>query len=289
METYVWLAIGCAISFGIGNSMQKYGMAVTFPQISLSRFFKELHRVVHALLKNWVWLVGVGFAAAGFIFQGKSIDAPHSKRSVIMPLLNLSTIITSLIGVFLFKEAVCATEWAGIAILTLGAVLVCAFDKGGGSSAISKNLLLACYGIGAVMMVLTTIAFTAARSWKGAEILLAIGSGFGFGMGAVALKMLDYDLKGAIGGFNVTDPRFLFTLLTSPNGWMLITFNLAGFALFQLSFAHGRISLIGPFSQVFSMIIPVAAGFMAFGESLVTWQWIGMATVCLGTILTGGI
>jgi drug/metabolite transporter (DMT)-like permease len=68
---------------------------------------------------------------------------------------------------------------------------------------------------------------------------------------------------------------------------MLIVFNLAGFALFQLSFAHGRISLVGPFSQVFSMVIPVLAGILAFHESLVAWQWFGVVTVTVGTFLVG--
>jgi len=117
--------------------------------------------------------------------------------------------------------------------------------------------------------------------------LLAIGSGLGFGMGAVALKMLDYDLKRAIGGFHVTDPHFFITFLTSPNGWLLIAFNLAGFAMFQLSFAHGRISLIGPFSQVFSMVIPVMAGVLVFHESMVVWQWFGVIVVTASTLLVG--
>ena len=118
--------------------------------------------------------------------------------------------------------------------------------------------------------------------------MLAVGSGLGFGLGAVALKMLDLDLKVTAGGFNVTDPQFLVTFLTSANGWMLIVFNLAGFALFQLSFAHGRISLVGPFSQVFAMVIPVMAGVLAFRESLVAWQWVGIAIVAVGTFAVRG-
>ncbi len=287
MHAYIWLAIGCAICFGIGNSMQKQGMAVSFPKISLGRFFAELPKIFFVLLKNWIWLAGVGFAVAGFIFQGESIDAPGSKLSVIMPLLNLSTIVTSLVGVFLLRERVKGSEWIGIAVLTLGAVMVFAFDRGGGSHALRGPLLAVCYLIGIGSMGALLAASALARAWGGAEILLAIGSGLGFGMGAVALKMLDYDLKGAIGGFNVLDPHFLLVFLTSPNGWMLIAFNLAGFTLFQLSFAHGRISLIGPFSQVFSMVIPVIAGILAFGESLVPWQWLGVGIVAAGTLLAG--
>ena len=286
---YIWLAIGCAICFGIGNSMQKHGMAATFPHISLSRFLVELPKVFKTLLKNWIWLTGLGFAVAGFIFQGKSIDAPHSKLSVIMPLLNISTIVTSLIGICLLRERVKKLDWAGIAILTSGAVLVCAFDRGGGSHGLSRGHLTVCYLAGIGSMAVLTTAFILTKSRRGAEILLAIGSGFGFGMGAVALKMLDYDLKQTIGGFHVSDPYFLLTFLTSPNGWMLIVFNLAGFALFQLSFAHGRITLIGPLSQVFSMVIPVMAGIVAFRESLVTWQWLGVMTVTVGTFLVGGV
>lgn len=287
MHGYIWLAIGCALCFGIGNSMQKHGMAVTFPKISLSRFVFELPGVLKALMKNWIWMAGVGFAVAGFIFQGKSIDAPGSKLSVIMPLLNVSTIVTSLIGVFLLREKVRKLEWLGIVTLTLGAILVSVFDRGGGSHGLSKGLLIVCYLTGLGSMATLVVAFALIRSRRGAEILLAIGSGFGFGMGAVALKMLDYDLKQTIGGFHVTDPHFLLTFLTSPNGWMLIIFNLAGFALFQLSFAHGRISLIGPFSQVFSMVIPVMAGILAFHESIVAWQWLGVVVVTASAFLVG--
>jgi len=285
---YIWLAIGCAVCFGIGNSMQKHGMAVTFPRISLSRFVLELPKVFKTLLTNWIWLVGLGFCVAGFIFQGKSIDAPHSKLSVIMPLLNISTIVTSLIGIFLLRETVKRLDWAGIVLLTFGAILVCAFDRGGGSHGLSKGLLIVCYVVGMGSMAILMAAFILTKSRGGAEILLAIGSGFGFGMGAVALKMLDYDLKQIVGGFYVSDPHFLLTFLTSPNGWMLIVFNLLGFALFQLSFAHGRITLIGPLSQVFSMVIPVMAGIVAFRESLAAWQWMGVMTVTLGTFLVGG-
>ncbi len=287
MHAYILLALGCAVCFGIGNSMQKHGMAVTFPKISLSRFVLELPRIIKTLILNWIWLAGLGFIVAGFIFQGKSIDAPHSKLSVIMPLLNISTIVTSLIGVFLLRERVRKLEWLGIATLTFGAVLVCAFDRGGGSQGLSKGLLTVCYLIGIGSMAVLLAAFSLARSKRGAEILLAIGSGFGFGMGAMALKMLDYDLKQTIGGFHVTDPHFLLTFLSSPNGWTLIVFNLAGFAFFQLSFAHGRISLIGPLSQVFSMIIPVMGGILAFHESVVTWQWLGVVVVTASTFLVG--
>ena len=285
---YIWLAIGCAVCFGIGNSMQKHGMAVTFPKISLSRFVFEIPSVLKALMKNWVWMAGLGAVVAGFIFQGKSIDAPGSKLSVIMPLLNLSTIVTSLIGVFLLREKVRNLEWLGITTLTLGAVLVSAFDTGGGSHGVARALLTISYVTGIVCMAALLTGFALTKSRAGAEILLAVGSGFGFGMAAVALKMLDCDLKEMIGGFHVTDPRFLLVFLTSPNGWMLIVFNLAGFALFQLSFAHGRIALVGPLSQVFSMVIPVMAGIVAFRESLLSWQWLGVLTVALGTFLIRG-
>lgn len=136
-------------------------------------------------------------------------------------------------------------------------------------------------------MAALVTAFALTKSRAGAEILLAVGSGFGFGMAAVALKMLDYDLKEIIGGFHVTDPHFLLVFLTSPNGWMLIVFNLAGFGLFQLSFAHGRIALVGPLSQVFSMVIPVMAGILAFHESMVVWQWLGVMVVTASTFLVG--
>jgi drug/metabolite transporter (DMT)-like permease len=288
MYTYIWLAIGCAVCFGIGNSMQKHGMAVTFPKISLSRFVFELPGVFKALMKNWVWVAGLGFAVAGFIFQGKSIDAAGSKLSVIMPLLNVSTIVTSLIGVFLLRERVRNLEWLGIATLTLGAVLVSALDKGGESHGVTRALLTVSYVTGMLSMGALVTAFALKKSRAGAEILAAVGSGFGFGMAAVALKMLDCDLKEMIGGFHVTDPRFLLVFLTSANGWMLIVFNLAGFALFQLSFAHGRIALVGPLSQVFSMVIPVMAGIVAFRESLVPWQWLGVLTVTAGTFLIRG-
>lgn len=288
MHAYVWLAIGCAVCFGVGNSMQKHGMAVTFPKISLSRFALELPGVLKALMKNWVWMAGVGFSVAGFIFQGKSIDATGSKLSVIMPLLNVSTIVTSLIGVFLLRETVRNLEWLGIATLTLGAVLVSVFEKGGESHSVTRTLLTISYVTGMLSMAGLVTAFALTKSRVGTEILAAVGSGFGFGMAAVALKMLDCDLKETIGGFHVTDPRFLLVFLTSPNGWMLIVFNLAGFALFQLSFAHGRIALVGPLSQVFSMVIPVMAGIVAFRESLVSWQWLGVLTVTVGTFLIRG-
>ena len=288
MYAYVWLAIGCAFCFGIGNSMQKHGMAVSFPKISLTRFVVELPSVCKTLLRNWIWLAGLGFAVAGFIFQGKSIDAPHSKLSVIMPLLNISTVVTSLIGIFLLREKVRWLDGFGIAILTSGAVLVCAFDRGGDSPIVSQGSLTVCYLIGVASMAALVAAHRLTRSGRGAELLFAIGSGFGFGMGSVALKMLDLDLKRTIGGFYVSDLSFLLTFLASPNGWMLIVFNLAGFALFQLSFAHGRITLIGPLSQVFSMVIPVMAGILAFRESLAPWQWLGVATVTAGTLMLGG-
>ena len=288
MDGYIGLAAACAVCFGIGNSMQKHGMAAAFPQISLRRFAVELPRIVATLLKNWVWLVGLGFAILGFICQGKSIDAPESKLAVIMPLLNLSTLVTSVIGVFLFKEKVAKAEWGGIAVITFGSVLVCAFDRGMGASGVNASLLKVCYGVGIVFMAALAGASTIGPTRKGAEMMLAVGSGLGFGMGAVALKMLDLDLKVTAGGFNVTDPQFLVTFLTSANGWMLIVFNLAGFALFQLSFAHGRISLVGPFSQVFAMVIPVMAGVLAFRESLVAWQWVGIAIVAVGTFAVRG-
>jgi drug/metabolite transporter (DMT)-like permease len=287
MYAYIWLAVGCAVCFGIGNSMQKHGMAVTFPKIAPSRFLLELPRVLRSLLANWIWVVGLGFSVAGFVFQGKSIDAPGSKLSVIMPLLNISTIVTSLIGVLLLAERVQKLEWLGITALTFGAVLVCAFDRGGESHELHKGLLIVCYLIGIGSMAALVAAFTLTRSWKGAETLLAIASGFGFGMGAVALKMLDYDLKNVIGGFYVTDPHFLVTFLGSPNGWMVIVFNLVGFALFQLSFAHGRVSMVGPFSQVFAMVSPVMAGILAFRESVVVWQWLGVMVVTASIFLVG--
>jgi len=287
MLSYVWLAAGCAVSFGIGNSMQKHGMAVTFPKISLSRFAIELPRILTTLLKNWIWLAGVGFSVLGFVFQGKSMDAPGSNLSVIMPMLNVSTLVTSLVGVFLYKERVRKLEWLGIAIVTFGSIWVCALDRGSCPHELDRRLLALCYVAGITSMVALAAAFTLRSSRNGAEVLLAIGSGFGFGMGAVALKMLDLDLKQTIGGFNVSDPHFLVTLLTSANGWMLMAFNLAGFALFQLSFAHGRISMVGPFSQVFTMVVPVMAGILAFHESLVPWQWFGILAVTAGTFLVG--
>lgn len=285
---YILLAICCAVCFGIGNSMQKHGVAVTFPGISASRFFGQMPVIVKTLLANWVWLLGLGFLIAGFIFQGKSMDAPGSKLSVIMPLLNISTVVTSLIGVFLLREKVKATEWLGVAALTLGAVMISCFDTSGVSRAFDKVLLAASYLAGIALMAALLAGFSIAGSRGKGEVFLAIGSGLGFGMAAVALKMFDLDAKETIGGFNISDPHFLLTLLTSPNGWMFIVFNLAGFALFQLSFAHGRIFLIGPLSQVFATVIPVVAGITVFHESLAAWQWVGVVVVAASAFFVGG-
>ncbi len=182
MHVYIWLAIGCAVFFGIGNSMQKHGMAVSFPRISFSRFVVELPRVLKTLIKNWIWMSGVGFSVGGFIFQGKSMDAPDSKLSVIMPLLNVSTLVTSLIGVFLFREKVRKLEWLGIAIITFGSILVCAFDRGLGSYELNRRLLTVCYLTGIMSMAALAVAFTVYQSRRGAEILLAFISCFGSGM-----------------------------------------------------------------------------------------------------------
>ncbi|RJO65061.1 MAG: hypothetical protein C4523_16765 [Myxococcales bacterium] len=279
----VWTILAC-IGFGVGGAMQKHGMAAKLPKLSFGALWRDWRRILATMLRNWIWLVGVAVNLIGAAFMVLAIDA--GEISVVQPLLNVNVVLAMLIGVVALHERLSAAEWAGAAVLMLGATLLSTASGDAASVGIAAGAVKAeaIFWMSAVCVGVVVLLASSGRVTRGRitpEPFLALGAGLLFGLGTVCLKVLTLRLGEATGAWY----ELTWQAIGDWPLWGLIATNLVGFVLFQMAFSYGRVAVVSPLSTNASMVLPVVAGTAALGEPMGWLKAAGIAVVAIGTTL----
>lgn len=125
--SYILLAIGAACCFGVATALQKR-VFERIPRIKADWWIKDGKidwNAIRDMIRKVLcveMIVGVLLGLVGWVGYAKSMSM--GDVTIIQPLMNVATLITVGIGVYFLKERLKSYEWAGIALVLIGAVLV---------------------------------------------------------------------------------------------------------------------------------------------------------------------
>jgi len=278
---FLWTMLAC-LGFGVGSTMQKHGMAMKLPKLSLAILRQEGFKLILVILKNWIWILGVLINLMGGLCMILALN--DGELSIVQPLVNGNVLVAILLGVLVLGERLSAAEWAGAAVLLMGAVLLSLAGTESAAKEASNIMDIAgiawISGFCLVAVILLLIIGSRKKAGTGPELYFALAAGLLFGLGAVTLKALTVKWNAAPMDFGL--PMVMALVLDWPL-WGVIVTNVVGFVLYQVAFSHGRVAVISPLTTNASILLPVAAGFAAFGEAAGPIKLIGIVTVVLGT------
>ena len=128
MDRAVLFIITASIGFGVGASLQKQGLASTFPNLTFRTLLGRPGEVVRGILASRTWLPGIliNFLGTFFYFQALS----EGELTIVQPLVSLNIVVAVLAGVLVLRETLHRREWAGIGAMILGTVLLASAAAG---------------------------------------------------------------------------------------------------------------------------------------------------------------
>ena len=278
-----WLeTLLACLGFGVGAALQKHGVSKRLPRLSFATLRDDWRGVLRGFGSNWTWWLGVLTSLTGGLFL--ILALAHGEISVVQPLVNLNILVAILAGVLFLGERLSVVEWAGALAMVGGAVLL---SVGAGAAVAppprfeAPVLMLTAIG---VLVVASLLFATRVDRWP-PEVLFAAAGGLTFGLANVHLKVLTIHLGSVTGGLGA----LVAAAVPDWALWGVIAANVVGFVCFQMALSNGRVSVVNTLNTIGSVVLPVASGFVAFGEQPVPARVAGIAIVLAGTaMLVGG-
>jgi len=261
--------------------MQKQGMATAFPKLSLGTFARDFGKILKALAMNRVWVGGmlVMGIGGGVLAYTTSIG----DISVIQPLTNLSGVVAMLIGVLVLRERLKGLELVGVVLLIGGAMTIGFSTETMTSTVFNEGMLKGMAAVSALVMV---SAF-AISSWLGGErggLVLALNAGVTVGLSNLFVKVVTEASKGGGNEMRIDGTAILEMITSYPIYVFVVALDL-GTVAYQHAIANTRIAVVQPVTAVFSNVLPVAGGWLVFGETMNAGKLAGTVVILAGTIL----
>lgn len=296
MILYVLAAILATTLFGVAAVLLKIGVSRGIPDVSLSALRRDGWRMAWTLLSNRVWLGGLALNAIGGIFY--FIALARLDLTIVKPVITFYVVVAAVLGAVWLRERVSRAEALGIATAVLGAVLLGIQGEAATGDAVAlSEQVRGMYRVllGALVLTVLLCAPLLSRAFRervGRELPLSVISGLYWGLGAAWYKLFFNELEAlpsvtAAGGLAdaLAQSAFWVESLTTLSLWLMLALNVFGFAVYQFALASGRVAIITPVVMVATLVAPLVAGVGIFGEDLPALKTLGIAVMCLGTVV----
>ncbi len=275
----ILLAVVASIFWGVGTAVQKHGMATSFPRISLAGFISRLPHVLGTLFTMKVWLLGLAAMIAGTGFYGMALG--QGDLTQVQPVMNLTAVVATIIGVLFLGERLLAREWGGMATILAG-VLIIGLASGEQSAHLPVFLELLLFSIVTSAVVLTILLMHSLG--LSGELRLSLAAGLVYGLVHMLAKVATQRALVDVGEpFSLARPEIWWSLATDYPIYVIFVANLLGGVLYQTAFANGRASVVAPMVTIISNLLPIVAAITIFGENLHAAQAVGILLVMMGT------
>jgi len=273
----IWSAIALSVlatsCYQVGLVLQKIA-ADRLPRLGLGRDRRGAWR---AFFRSPIWLVGTGITIVGWIAFLKAVA--NAPVSIVQPVLGFGLALLALFSVVVLHERLRPIEWAGIAMMLAGLVLLGVSASGEPSTASLAPGRLAAVSV--VFLGLLAAAVPVGRA--GAlppPILLGFGAGTLIGLAALYTKGLFLSLES---GFPL-----LAWLVFAP---LMVGANLGGVGIQQAGFQQGRALIVVAMNAVTNKFVTIVGGMMTLGEllpvepALAAARIAGFLAILAGTIV----
>jgi drug/metabolite transporter (DMT)-like permease len=229
----VVLAVVASLFWGVGTALQKQGMAVSFPRITVGGLLRSLPLVIRTLLVNRAWLIGLVGMFVGMALFGMALG--RGDITVVQPVVCLTGVVAAIVGVGFLGERLGRLEWVGIGLTLLGVVLV--GMGGGGQTATAPQV----WPLLAFIAVTTTLALASLllrRLSLSAELTLSLAAGLIYGLANMLGKVLTQNVLAEVGGsFDLDRLEVWASMLTDWPIFAIGVGNIAAGVFYQTAFA----------------------------------------------------
>lgn len=279
----VVLAILASFFWGIGQVLQKHGMATNFPKISVREVVSKFGTVLKTLFSNWIWLIGLFFMLGGMASFATALG--RGDITLVQPIVCLTGVVAAVIGVVFLRESLTVKEWFGVSAILVGVVLI-GLAGGGDTAIIPGDGQIAFFTGLTVLLVIAALSLK--RTGMSAEFTLSLAAGITFGLSNLMGKLLTQRASLEVQApFSFGRWDMWQSLLTDYPFIIVILCNLFGSIFHQTAFANGRASVVAPIVVIISTVLPIVAALAIFGEQV---QWLhgaGILVVLAGTAVLG--
>ena len=283
MEPYVAFTVIAALVFAAGGGMQKHGIATRLGPVSAVAFARRPGRVVGALCRNPLWVLGSLLTLVGFGLETQALGL--GDLSVVKPLSRLQTLFTLLIGVWLLSERLASREWLGLGVMLVG-VLMLGSEPADALVYVPDTTLSFGLSAAIVLLVLLLVPLAESGRWRlSPDAALALPAGALFSVGDLLMKLGTEVVRLRTGAFDLPAGSSLPTLLKTAEFQLAFAATLLAFVLQQLAFSRGRVSVVIPVAGAAGTLLTALLGFGLLHEPLNVLRVGGIASVIAGTLL----
>jgi uncharacterized membrane protein len=282
-EPYVALTLLAALLFAAGNALQKLGLTHRLPPLSAATWLGRFPSIFAALLSSPAWLLGLALTAAAFALEMQALAL--GDVSVVKPLSRVQGLFVLALGVAVLGERLARAEWLGVAVIVAAAVWL--GSEPGDARAVAPHTavsLAVAIGVGALAVSGLWIADRGTSRLR-QQHAPALAAGALFGVGDVLMKSATERVRGRTGGFELASADTLGALTDCPELFLSLAATALAFALQQLAFARGRVSLVVPLIGVGATVLVLVLGAALLGEAVGVSRVAGAASMLAGTLL----
>ena len=235
-------------------------------------------RLAVYLVRNPLWLFGVGAIIASFVFQAVALY--EGRISVVQSILVTELVFSLVIGVLWLHRSVVPAAWVSALVTSAGLAvfLVMSEPKGGHTGPTGRAWLPALLTFGGLTVALTLLASRGSPVKRGA--LYASGSGIAAAILATFLKSAT-DVLGDNGVVATFKTWTLYTLIATVAVEVVLT---------QAALHYGRLAISQPIMVIVNPFVSVVLGIWLYGEHFEGGGWkvllggLGFTTMVVGVV-----
>ncbi|HVM64653.1 MAG TPA: DMT family transporter [Acidimicrobiales bacterium] len=218
-------------------------------------------RLARYLVRNPLWLLGVGATVAAFVLQALALY--HGRLSVVQSILVTELVFTLVIGRVWLRRPVAAAAWVSASVTSAGLALFLGMSepKGGHPQATAAAWLPVLLTFGGASAVLTFFARGGSPVRRAA--LYATASGIVWALFATFLKSVT-DVLGASGVRAVLGRGAIYGLIVAA---------IAGTVLTQAALHYGPLRVSQPLMVIVDPVVSIVLGIWLFGEHFEGSPW----------------
>jgi drug/metabolite transporter (DMT)-like permease len=254
-------AVVTALCYGVAAVLQAVAMREGAPGESLDA------RVVVRMLSRLPYLAGLALDGLGFL--ASLLALRHLPLFLVQAAVAASVGITALLADRFLGVALGRAQWAVLAALATGVVLLAISAEPGGASSLSRP------GQWAVLIgvaPLSVLGIWGARPGRGGAPLLALVSGAAYGGVGIAARALP--VSGS-----------WWHLAAEPLTYAVVGYGAVGTVLFAAGLERGSVTVVVAVLFAVETVVPAAVGLAVLGDTARS----GLAAVAvLGFVITVG-
>jgi uncharacterized membrane protein len=264
--------------FGVGGLLQKKGVSKIHPKEKNTGKFLDIIGYGLQLLLNPVWFLGGVLSILGWFLYFNALTL--GDYLFVRPLVNASLVIGVLGGVFLLREKITQIEVGAITGIAIGAIILGFQEPGIRTITVNPFLLNLTLILLVIAIILVQLGYWIKTKKTVSEIPLSITAGIIYGSGEIFTNLLAIQSIGTPTP-NMDPIALVLFFLSSITFFMIILTEVSGFILKQVAFYVGRASVVMPISSSLSIILPILAAIMVFGEPLIVTSEFGLELIAL--------